>query len=809
MNFMKARSKRFLSLALAILLAMSLSPVQSLFAEDDDQILGNYTITNTNQTQETAWRPIADIMELLPTDNAYPANPIIVDPSVTYQEYTGIGVSLDHTAVTNLWRLPAAERDKLIRLMADPETGAGMNLYRLCIGSSDLVYYPVRCYSYNDTPLNAETGRYEEDWDLDLFTIEKDIEYNIVQTCLEILKYNPDAIFFGSAWSAPAWMKIQKRFPNIRAEFRGYVAGNDGQWPNENAQDTFLRSECVDVFAKYLYKFVQAYEDQGVPIAGITMLNEPKVAVQYPAMDILWSDQQLLAMAIKREFAQAGFGDKFLWVCDFNEGDWDSQWAKKLSNLFTQDYGDPDSNPSILDGSVIDPAYSGNNISAYLASDGIAFHPYGWRTQWGANAGDDAADAAVRWGRTIQMTESNVFYFGQNGSGTGVGDRSIIKDFNRRNFSSWIGWAPIMNTNGGNHYWRSTVVGRQDDDAFYRAQTGWNNRVVMVPTNNPETFSIPEQTGNTGSRHTLLLIGQIGKYVKPGAVRIGLTHTAVGSNTSVNASNNNSWQAELAFQNPDGEIVVIVRNSNSADQNGSLVVAGHDGYIANLRIPAKAYTTYRFYVSDGAVATPPAKTYDISLNVYDTIDFGIVEPGYAAIPPQTIEYFNAGSEPAGAYTISLTGANASAFALSKNMIYGIDAEGRGLSITSGEFTVAPINGLAVGEYTATVVIGGNPKVAEKSFNVKVIIPNVKATSANGNKQADINFAIRSANGKGYTVFISETGDMRSFKPADANFNSKGAHVKDLTNGKTYYAYINYASGNIKDYSNIVILQPGK
>jgi hypothetical protein len=69
--------------------------------------------------------------------------------------------------------------------------------------------------------------------------------------------------------------------------------------------------------------------------------------------------------------------------------------------------------------------------------------------------------------------------------------------------------------------------------------------------------------------------------------------------------------------------------------------------------------------------------------------------------------------------------------------------------------------------------------------------NIKVTGTdNGNGKADIYYAIKSANGKGYTVFLSETGLPGSFKPyANVSYNSKGAMLKNLTNGKTYYAYI--------------------
>jgi uncharacterized repeat protein (TIGR02543 family) len=65
----------------------------------------------------------------------------------------------------------------------------------------------------------------------------------------------------------------------------------------------------------------------------------------------------------------------------------------------------------------------------------------------------------------------------------------------------------------------------------------------------------------------------------------------------------------------------------------------------------------------------------------------------------------------------------------------------------------------------------------------------------GNGQADVNFAIKSANGKGYSVYISGTGEKGSYGLYNnVNYNSKGAHIKGLTNGKTYFVYIEYNDG---------------
>lgn len=67
---------------------------------------------------------------------------------------------------------------------------------------------------------------------------------------------------------------------------------------------------------------------------------------------------------------------------------------------------------------------------------------------------------------------------------------------------------------------------------------------------------------------------------------------------------------------------------------------------------------------------------------------------------------------------------------------------------------------------------------------------------NGNGQANVNFAISSANGKGYVVLLSETGEEGTFAPySNVNYNAQGAHIKGLENGKEYFVRVMSTDGN--------------
>ncbi|MGW2938389.1 hypothetical protein ACWDA7_42965 [Streptomyces sp. NPDC001156] len=267
----------------------------------------NSVVTGTYSTGGAqAWQPLPSLRMGNDTDSATDAS-VVVDPSTTLQKYTGIGFSLDETSVSNLWKLTPAQREAAIRLLVDPKSGAGLDRFRLTIGSPDLIEH-LPFWSEDDLPAGVT-----EDFGLKHFSIQRDIDLHIVDTIKLIQRYNPKATFFASAWSAPAWMKTNN-------QFTGEVALKPGS-TTDYYQVGKLRDDCIDVFARYYVKYVQAYARHGIPVDALTLLNEPGMDVVYPAMDISIAQQQKLALAMKREFRAAHL-DTQLYVHDFNFWDW-------------------------------------------------------------------------------------------------------------------------------------------------------------------------------------------------------------------------------------------------------------------------------------------------------------------------------------------------------------------------------------------------------------------------------------------------------------------------------------------------------
>ncbi|TCC27808.1 carbohydrate-binding protein [Kribbella speibonae] len=406
-----------------------------------------------------AWQPLPSTY--VGNDAATADATVVIDPSVSRQKYTGVGFSLDETSVSNLWKLTPQERERAIRLLVDPKTGAGLDRFRLTIGSPDLIEH-LPFWSYDELPAGVS-----EDRNLKYFSIKRDVDAHIVDTVKLIQKYNPRATFFASAWSAPAWMKTNNRFT-------GEVALKPGS-TTSYYQVGKLRDDCIDVFAKYYVKYLQAYAQRGIKVDALTLLNEPGIDVVYPAMDISVEQQQKLAVAIKREVRRAGLRTE-LYVHDFNFWDWRDPNSTETKNYY-RIFNDPETRK---------------------ASDAIAFHPY-----WGDPA--VMRDAYEEFGKPVHMTETS-----------DLNPETILNYF-RLDASSYVMWAQTTDQDGGTLHWTPARDNNIDWEEVGRT-TKWPNRLVKVDTT-AKTFSV---------RDELYAMGQFAKYLGPEHTRVESSATANG-----------------------------------------------------------------------------------------------------------------------------------------------------------------------------------------------------------------------------------------------------------------------------------------
>ena len=179
---------------------------------------------------------------------------INVDPSVTYQDFVGVGASItDASAYLIQNKLGASARDDLLKELFTKD-GIGLNFTRLTIGASD---FSQTHYSYDDVPSG------QTDVNLTKFSIDS-AKTNLLPVLKSAIALNPSLKIMASPWSPPAWIKTSNSMINGT-----------------------LRPEFYGAYANYFLKYIQSMKAEGVDIFAITMQNEPSFSPpNYPGMII-------------------------------------------------------------------------------------------------------------------------------------------------------------------------------------------------------------------------------------------------------------------------------------------------------------------------------------------------------------------------------------------------------------------------------------------------------------------------------------------------------------------------------------------
>ena len=188
------------------------------------------------------------------------------------------------------------------------------------------------------------------------------------------------------------------------------------------------------------------------------------------------------------------------------------------------------------------------NNSSYV--DGAAFHLY---------LGNISAMSTVR-----NATNKNV-YFTEQYTGSGG------------SFSGDFGWHMQNVVIGSTNNWSKTVLewnAANNSGLGPRTPGGCNTCLGAITVNNSTSY-----TKNVA----FYIIGQISKFVKPGAVRIG-------------SSSTNGSIFSVGFKNPDGSISLVVYNSGGS--NSIKVVSGSSAF--NYTVPASSAVTFNW-----GAGTPP------------------------------------------------------------------------------------------------------------------------------------------------------------------------------------------------------------
>ncbi|WP_309117268.1 RICIN domain-containing protein [Saccharothrix sp.] len=220
---------------------------------------------------------------------------ITVNEGTTYQQFEGGGASITDTTAYLLRGGPvsAATRDAVMRKLFHPVDGIGLSFVRNPIGASDLSRPGM--VSLDDTCCDlSDFGANGYDTDVRLLTGQAK-------------SLNPALRVKGVPWSAPGWMK-----DNGRMDQMGW-----------------LKWEHYPTYAQYLVKYIQSYQNAGIPVDYLSVQNEPNccqasnpTAMNYPGMS--WNPSGLVEFTKNHVYPAlraAGLSTKVL-VHDWNYGDY-------------------------------------------------------------------------------------------------------------------------------------------------------------------------------------------------------------------------------------------------------------------------------------------------------------------------------------------------------------------------------------------------------------------------------------------------------------------------------------------------------
>lgn len=196
-----------------------------------------------------------------------------------FQQIDGFGAALTDSSVININKLSPMIRTKLLHMLFSQDSGLNLNYLRVPVGASD---YSLQWYSYLDLPKGEA--------DTDLSGFNASAAYPTIQLLKEILEINPNVRVMLTPWSPPGWMKT-----------------------NESMMNGSLKNDMYEVLSQYLMKSLEAFESQGIPVALMSIQNEPFYGTSgYPSMFMTAEEQIELINHFGPLLHQSGYSTQLL-----------------------------------------------------------------------------------------------------------------------------------------------------------------------------------------------------------------------------------------------------------------------------------------------------------------------------------------------------------------------------------------------------------------------------------------------------------------------------------------------------------------
>jgi glucosylceramidase len=209
---------------------------------------------------------------------------VFVDPTETFQTHLGIGGALTDAAAETFARVPKGTQQEILQAYFDGRQGIGYTFARTNIHSCD---FSGGSYTYVA----------EGDKELRSFSVEHDRRYRIPFIKQAMAAAGGALTIFASPWSPPAFMKDN----------------------NNMLHGGKLKPEFYQSWADYYTKFIKAYQQEGVPIWGVTVQNEPMATQTWESCIYTAEEERdFLKNYLGPTMRKAGLGDKKIIAWDHN-----------------------------------------------------------------------------------------------------------------------------------------------------------------------------------------------------------------------------------------------------------------------------------------------------------------------------------------------------------------------------------------------------------------------------------------------------------------------------------------------------------
>jgi glucosylceramidase len=224
---------------------------------------------------------------ILETNRADAPHELAIRLDRRQQTIEGWGGCFNELGWVALQSLKPGIRDEVLRNLFAPGVGLNFTICRMPVGASD---YATNWYSLADTP---------GDFELEHFSLERD-RAMLLPYIKAAIQQQPRLRVWGSPWSPPAWLKANQTY--------------NSQGTNRMVQE----KRYLDTHARYLAKYVRAYQAEGVDVCAVAIQNEPFASQVFPSC--VWSPIEMrgfianhLGPTFKRERINAE-----IWLGTFN-----------------------------------------------------------------------------------------------------------------------------------------------------------------------------------------------------------------------------------------------------------------------------------------------------------------------------------------------------------------------------------------------------------------------------------------------------------------------------------------------------------